>query len=77
MPLMPKSKTGRALLIFGILLLLGGVFYGLSDSKTKHDLENFKREWEAKGERFDFKDFIPPPVPDDQNFALTPIVATS
>ena len=74
---MPKSKTGRALLIFGILLLLGGVFYGLSDSKTKHDLENFKREWEAKGERFDFKDFIPPPVPDDQNFALTPIVATS
>ncbi len=26
---------------------------------------------------FDFKDFIPPQMPDDQNFALTPIVASS
>jgi hypothetical protein len=77
MPLMPNSKIRRALLIFGVLLLLGGIFYGLSDLKTKHDLEKFKQEWEAKGERFDFKDFIPPPVPDDHNFALTPIAATS
>ena len=39
--------------------------------------ENYQREWEAKGEHFDFASFVPPPVPDDRNFALTPIVATS
>lgn len=38
--------------------------------------ETFRREWEAKGERFDFASFVQPPVPDDENFALTPIVAS-
>ncbi len=33
----------------------------------------FKREWEAKGKHFDFASVIPPPVPDDQNFAMAPI----
>jgi hypothetical protein len=31
----------------------------------------------AKGEKFDLASIAPPPVPDDQNFALTPIVFTS
>jgi hypothetical protein len=38
--------------------------------------QRFKHEWEAKGERFDYASIIPRPVPDDQNFALTPIVAS-
>jgi hypothetical protein len=38
--------------------------------------EKYKRQWEAKGERFDFKSFVPQPVPDDQNFARAPIVAS-
>jgi len=49
------------------------LFYAEEDWRGKHDWEKFKREWEAKGEHFDFKDFIPPPVPDDQNFAMAPI----
>jgi len=44
--------------------------------RGKRAWDNFRREWEAKGEKFDFKDFVPPPVPADQNFALTPIVAS-
>jgi hypothetical protein len=39
--------------------------------------EDYKRQWEAKGERFDFASFIPKPVPADQNFALAPIVVSS
>jgi hypothetical protein len=35
----------------------------------------YKRELEAKGEKLDWKDYIPPPVPDDQNFAMTPFLA--
>jgi hypothetical protein len=52
------------------------LFYAEENWRGKHDWEKYKREWEAKGEKFDFADFVPPPVPDDQNFALTPIVFT-
>jgi len=74
---MPKSKSERALLVFGILLLLVGLSYGLADWRGNSAWEKYKREWEAKGEKFDFKDFVPKPVADDQNFALTPIIASS
>jgi energy-coupling factor transporter transmembrane protein EcfT len=53
------------------------LFYAEEGWRGKHDWEKFKRDWEAKGEKFDLKDFVPPPVPDDQNFALTPIMFTS
>ena len=59
---------------FTLLVLL---FYAEEDWRGKRDWEQFKRTWEAKGERFDFASFVPPAVPDDQNFALTPLVANS
>lgn len=37
--------------------------------------EAYKREWEAKGERFDLASFQPKPVPPEQNFAATPFLA--
>ncbi|HZF00597.1 MAG TPA: hypothetical protein VE344_01755 [Methylomirabilota bacterium] len=49
------------------------LFYAEEDWRGKHDWEKFKREWEAKGEHFDFASIVPPPVPDDQNFAMQPI----
>lgn len=52
------------------------LFYIEENWRGGHAWEKFKREWEAKGERFDFASFVPPPVPDDQNFALTPIAAS-
>jgi tetratricopeptide (TPR) repeat protein len=57
-----------------VLILL---FYAEEDWRGKHAWEKFKHEWKVKGEQFDFASFIPPPVPDNQNFALTPIVASS
>ena len=65
--------------LFGLACFatLIALFYAEEDWRGKRDWENYKREWDAKGEKFDFKDFVPPPVPDDQNFALTPIVSTS
>jgi hypothetical protein len=65
--------------LFGLTCLatLIALFYAEEDWRGKHDWEQYKHEWEAKGEKFDFKDFIPPPVPDDQNFAMAPIVFTS
>jgi hypothetical protein len=37
--------------------------------------QNYKQEMEAKGESFDPARLIPPKVPDDQNFAMTPYFA--
>ena len=61
--------------LFGLacFLTLIALFYAEEDWRGKHDWEKFKREWEAKGERFDLASVIPPPVPDDRNFALAPV----
>src|SRR5450432_2252993 len=67
----------RFLFDLACLVTLIALFYAEENWRGKHDWEKFKHEWEAKGEKFDFKDFVPPTVPDDQNFALTPIVLTS
>lgn len=58
-----------ACLITAIALL-----YAEENWRGKREWEKYKREWEARGERFDFANFIPPPVPDDQNFAMTPLL---
>jgi hypothetical protein len=65
------------LLTLGILLALIPLFYAEENWRGRHAWEKYKQEWEAKGEKFDFASFIPPPVPDEQNFALTPIVVGS
>ena len=51
--------------------------YAEEDWRGWHAWNQFKHEWEAKGEHFDLASSVPPPVPDDQNFAMTPIVFTS
>jgi hypothetical protein len=45
--------------------------------RGKRAWENHKREWEAKGEKFIVREIAPPPVPDEQNFALTPLLKTA
>lgn len=67
----------RALIGFAVLATLIGLFYAQEDWRGWHAWQKFKHEWEAKGERFDRASVVPPPVPDDQNFALTPIVTSS
>ena len=69
----------RKRLLFGAagLATVLALFYAEEDWRGWHAWNQFKHEWEAKGEKFDFKDFVPPPVPDDQNFAMAPIVYSS
>jgi hypothetical protein len=66
----------RCLLVLAGFLGLALLFRVEENWRGKRTWENYRREWEAKGEHFDFAYFVPPPVPDDQNFALTPIVAS-
>jgi hypothetical protein len=42
--------------------------------RSKREWESYKRDAEARGVKFDTALFIPPPVPDDKNFAMTPLL---
>jgi len=77
-PQPPRRHCGRKILLglFGLALLVCLAVLVLN-MLAKLRLNRYERQWEAKGEHFDFASFIPKPVPDDQNFALTPIVASS
>jgi hypothetical protein len=72
-----KSWQAKALFALACLITLIALFYAEEDWRGWHDWNKYKQECEAKGENFDWQSVIPPPVPDDQNFALTPIVFTS
>jgi hypothetical protein len=58
---------------FACFITLIALFYAEENWRGKHDLEKFKRAEEAKGEKFDWQSVIPPPVPDDENFAFSPV----
>ena len=60
--------------LFGVacLVTLIALFYAEENVRAKYAWKNFKSGWEAKGERFDLASIVPPPVPDDKNFAMTP-----
>jgi hypothetical protein len=66
-------------LLFGLACFatLIALFYAEEDWRGWHAWNQFKHEWEAKGEHFDFAGVIPPAVPDDQNFAMAPILVES
>jgi hypothetical protein len=66
------KRTLRLLVAAAILITF---FYAEEDWRGKHSWEKFQREGEAKGEHFNREAFIPPPIPDAQNFASIPLLA--
>ena len=63
----------RRFLVLGCLVTLVALFYAVEDWRGRRAWQNYKREREAKGERFDWASLAPPPVPNDQNFFETPL----
>ncbi len=59
------------------LIIVAGVLYIEENWRGQRIWTNYKHQLEAKGEKLEFDNFVPQPVPDDQNFALTPVVASS
>ncbi|MEK7781414.1 MAG: hypothetical protein AAB370_07935 [Verrucomicrobiota bacterium] len=61
--------------LFGLacLITLIALFYAVENFRGKRAWEKYKLAGEANGERFDYASIVPPPVPDDQNFAMQPI----
>jgi len=69
-------RTARKVLfVLAALITLGALFIAEEDWRGSRAWANYKRDMEAKGERFDMGRLIPPKVPDDQNFAMTPLMA--
>ncbi|MGO9202920.1 MAG: hypothetical protein ACLQM8_20560 [Limisphaerales bacterium] len=66
-------------LVLGLICLAGliALFYAEEDIRGRLAWGEFKAQWEAKGEKFNFAAFIPPAISDDRNFAMTPVVAGS
>jgi len=69
-------RTFRAVLFLGIALVtLAALVLAFENWRGKRSWLKFKAEAEAKGEKFDLASFIPPRVPDSENFAMTPLLA--
>jgi hypothetical protein len=73
----PKDKKGwrilrRFLIGLAIFATLIAIFYTEENWRGKRAWEQCKRELEAKGAVLDWEKYIPPPVPDDQNFFKAP-----
>jgi hypothetical protein len=67
----------RLFLAGACLGALMALFYAEEDWRGWQAWNQFKKEWEPKGEHFALASLVPPPVPDEENFALTPIAYTS
>jgi hypothetical protein len=73
---LPKSLP-RIFILLACPVLLVVLFYAEEDWRGWHAWEQFKHEWTAKGEKFGSQSYFPALVPDDQNFAMTPLVVSS
>src|SRR5258708_1630025 len=62
-----------ALFVFASLLTLIALAYAEENWRGKLAWQEHRRQWETKGEKFDFTSFVPPPVPEDKNFAYASI----
>ncbi|MEY2427823.1 MAG: hypothetical protein QOJ40_708 [Verrucomicrobiota bacterium] len=69
------SILGRAFLFLGALIVLLCLYFAEENWRGRRAWENCRRELQARGVELDWQKFIPPPVPDDQNFAMTPFLA--
>src|ERR1039458_5065970 len=58
----------RALIVLAVFATLMAFFYLEEDWRGKRAWERCKAELEAGGIVMDWNKYIPPPVPDDQNF---------
>jgi hypothetical protein len=71
------GNVKRFLFCLACFITLIALFYIEEDMRGYLAWHSYKHQLEAKGEKLDFSDFVPPQIPDDQNFAMTPIVVTS
>jgi hypothetical protein len=64
----------RMLIGLAWLVTLAVLFYAEEDWRGRHAWNNYRQQLEAAGAQLDLREFIPKPVPADQNFATIPLI---
>src|SRR5689334_11098126 len=76
--LSPKAVFSRLLRWFcfalAALALLIAAFYLVENARGRIAWARYKHQLQAKGEKLEWSDYTRKPVPDDQNFAHTPLL---
>jgi hypothetical protein len=70
-----RRMLGRLCVGVAALATLVALVCAEENWRGKRAWLNYKRQLEAQGEKLDWKDYVAPPVPDEQNFAMTPFLA--
>ncbi|MCX6905084.1 MAG: hypothetical protein NTW03_16710, partial [Verrucomicrobia bacterium] len=73
--LFSARTLGRLVFALLTLVTLIAMYYGEERWRGKRAWTRYRAEMTAQGWRLDFEAFIPPKVPDEQNFAMTPFLA--
>src|SRR5947209_5730054 len=71
-----RSRQGirRTLIVLAWMATIIALFYGEENWRGRTAWHQYRHQLEARGEQIDLKTFIPPPIPDEQNFAATPFI---
>jgi len=69
-----RQRRLQLFFLFACVVTFVALFYAVENWWGKWAWEAHERQWEAKGEKFTMAQLAPPPVPDDQNFAMTPLL---
>lgn len=69
---MLKRFARAAFFLFAGLVMLLILFHVVENWRGRRAFEKFKREVEAQGDTLDHRAMIPPPVKDEENFAMHP-----
>jgi len=70
-----RRTLGRILVGLAAFVTLIALVCTEENWRGKRAWERYKHELEAQGEKLDWNDYVPPPAPDQQNFAMTPFLA--
>jgi hypothetical protein len=66
-----KRSAGRILFALSCVATVIFLFYSFENWRGKRAFRNYKQQLGGKGEILDWKALVPPPVPDDQNLAMS------
>ncbi len=66
----------RVLIITAWAATIIALLYGFENWRGRRAWKRHERQLLARGEQLDFRQFLLKPIPDDQNFAATPFVAS-
>src|SRR5258705_3350315 len=64
----------RILIVLAWGVTIIAVLYGEENWRGRRKWNKYRVALEARGEQLDFKPFIPKPMPEEQNFAATPLI---